>query len=85
MANPFTMSIETEPGKSHQHGFHLGTDERLARQLVVERYHGRVAAGMPTVTIALMRDGRMVDCWIGDKWQSDVEAAMYDDAADEEA
>ncbi len=64
---PFILSIETTSGVSHQHGFHLGTDETLARQIAEERFHGRVAAGLPVVTVALLRDHRIVDVFDG-KW-----------------
>ena len=68
---PFEMSIETTEGNSFKNGFHLGTDESLARAIVMERYAARVNAGVPTVTIALMRDGRIVDVWMGDRWAND--------------
>jgi hypothetical protein len=67
---PFIMSIETTEGNSHRHGFHLGTDERLARQLIEERFAARVANAMPTVTIALMRDEKLVDVFDG-RWYND--------------
>jgi len=67
MTTPFVLSIEVEPGRAVQHGFHLGTDERLARELAEERYHARIAHGLPVVTVALMRGGRMVDCY-GGRW-----------------
>ena len=31
--NLFTLSIETTVGNCHQYGFHIGTDEKLARQI----------------------------------------------------
>lgn len=67
MTAPFTLSIETTAGQSYQHGFHLGTDERLARQIAEERFHARIKHGYPTVTVALMREGKMVDCY-GGRW-----------------
>lgn len=72
MSNPFILSIETEPGKSVQHGFHLGTDLRLAMQIAAERFHARVSNNQPVITVALMRDGKMVDCYYGDKWHSET-------------
>jgi hypothetical protein len=67
MAQPFTLSIEPTDGKSFQHGFHLGTDEHLARQIAEEKFHARNKHGMPTVTVALIREGKLVDCYDG-KW-----------------
>lgn len=80
-SSPFVLSIETSSGVSEQHPFHLGTDERLARQIAVEKYNARVANGLPVVTVALMRDGRMVDCYVGDRWASEytVEEVYGDD------
>ncbi len=69
---PFLMSIETTHGVSERDGFHLGTDERVARKLCEERYHGRVNFGMPVVTVALLdARWRMIDCYDGDCWSSD--------------
>ena len=63
--SPFTLSIEDTEGHSFQHGFHLGTDEKLARQIAEEKYHARVKHGLPVITVALMRQGKMVDCYGG--------------------
>ena len=68
----YTLSIETKPGESYQHGYHLGTDLDLAKSIAVDRYHGRVREGMPTVTVAIMKDGKLVDCYYGDKWHSET-------------
>ena len=62
---PFILSIETAPGQSQKYGFHLGTDERLARQIAEEKFHSRANNGLPVVTVALLRDGKMVDCYGG--------------------
>jgi len=67
MNSTFTLSIETTEGQSFQYGFHLGTDERLARQIAEERFHARVNNGLPVITVAILRDGRMVDCY-GGRW-----------------
>ena len=64
---PFCLSIETAPGKSEQYGFHLGTDEKLARQIAEEKFTLRVANGLPVVTVALMRNRKIVDVFDG-KW-----------------
>ena len=61
----FVLSIEDVAGHSFQYGFHLGTDERLARQIAEEKFNARVANNMPVVTVALMRAGKMVDCFDG--------------------
>jgi hypothetical protein len=71
MSNIFTLSIETEAGKAHQYGFHLGTYEPLARQIAQERFHARVNNGYPTVTVALIRNGRLFDCYDG-QWHSQI-------------
>lgn len=80
MSSPFVMSIEIAEGRSAVHGYHLGTDERLARSIVEERFHGRVKFGLPTVTIALMRDRKVVDVFDGSRWSSElVEEAFSDE------
>ncbi len=61
----YTMSIEPVDGPSFINGFHLGTIESVARDLCVERFHGRNAADMPTRTIALIRNRRIVDVYDG--------------------
>ncbi len=61
----YEMSIEERPGVVRRSGYHLGTDERLARQIIEERFHGRIAYGLPTMTIALMKGKKMVDCFCG--------------------
>lgn len=68
----FTLSIETTEGQSFQYGFHLGTQEPLARQIAEEKFHARVKHNMPTVTVALLRNGRMYDCYDGRCWFSDL-------------
>ncbi len=75
-SNPtFVLSIEDTAGHSFQHPFHLGTDEKLARQIAVEKFQARVQYGLPVVTVALMRGNKMVDCYDG-VWAS--ERDMYD-------
>lgn len=70
--SPFCLSIEVAAGQAVQHGFHLGTDERLARQIAEEKFHARVKHGLPVVTVALMRDRKVVDVFDG-KWFNDCE------------
>lgn len=72
----FCLSIETAPGQSHQYGYHLGTIEAIARQCVVDRFAAHVRHGLPVVTMALMRDGRIVDVFHGSKWDSDYAAEL---------
>ncbi len=67
----FTLSIETTEGHSYLHGFHLGTIESIARQIAQERFHARIRHNMPTVTVALLLDGKMFDCYDGDCWSSE--------------
>ena len=69
---PFTLSIEDVAGHSFQYGFHLGTDEKLARQIAEEKFRGRVQFGLPVVTVALFCGAKMVDCFLGDCWQSQL-------------
>ncbi len=78
MTDVFTLSIEATEGQSFQHGFHLGTDERLARQIAEEKFNARVGAGMPTVTVALMRAGKIIDVFDGN-WSSDSVDNWEDD------
>lgn len=61
----FELSIETSPGKSERHGFHLGTIEPIARQIAEEKFHARRKWGYPTVTVALTRNGKLFDCYDG--------------------
>jgi hypothetical protein len=70
----FTLSIETAAGQSFQHGFHLGTIESVARQIAEEMFHNRVKYGHPVVTVALIRGGKLFDCYDG-KWHSEYKAA----------
>lgn len=65
MTEPFTLSIEPTEGATFTHGFHLGTDESLARQIAEEKFHARNKAGMFTRTVALMRRGKLVACYDG--------------------
>jgi hypothetical protein len=67
---PYVLSIEPVAGKAFQHGFHLGTDLALAKTLAAEMFVGRNNYGMPTRTVALKRDGRIVDVFDG-RWSSE--------------
>ena len=66
----FVLSIETKPGHSEQYGFHLGTNEQLARQIVEEKFRFFVQSSLPVVTMALIRDGKLFDCYDG-QWMND--------------
>ena len=67
---PYLMSIEPTGERSFLNGAHLGTNERIARQLCEERFHGRNKAGMPTATVALLDAKRhIVDVFDGE-WSS---------------
>jgi len=69
----YCLSIEPTEGASFQHGFHLGTDLRLAMQIAAEKFHSRNAHGMPTRTVALMQSGKLVDCFDGRTWSSEYD------------
>jgi hypothetical protein len=70
MTATFTLSIEPVEGTSFQYGFHLGTIESTAREIAVEKFHARNANGMATRTVALMREGKIFDCYDG-RWSSE--------------
>lgn len=70
MTTTFTLSIEDVAGHSFQHGYHLGTDEQIARQIAVEKFHARIEHKLPVVTVALLRGNKMVDCYDG-VWASE--------------
>jgi hypothetical protein len=61
----FTLSIEPVDGATFQHPFHLGTIEDIARKLAEETFHGRNAYGKHTITVALMRDRKIIDVFDG--------------------
>lgn len=60
MNKPFTLLVETTAGKTHQHGYHLGTDERIARLIAEEYFRAR-----KVVTVSLMLAGRTYDVFNG--------------------
>jgi creatinine amidohydrolase/Fe(II)-dependent formamide hydrolase-like protein len=49
---PYTLSLEYPNGTVKQHGFHLGTDLRLAKQIAEERF-----AATKARSVALIRHG----------------------------
>jgi hypothetical protein len=68
---PYVLSIEVKEGETVQHGFHLGTQLPLARQIAVEMFHARANNGLPVVTVALMQNGKVVDVYSGKYWDSE--------------
>jgi hypothetical protein len=64
--NTFTLLIETTVGNCHQYGFHLRTDEKLARQIAKEKFQARRKQDLLVVSVALTRLGRMIDRYDGD-------------------
>lgn len=83
---PYMMSIEPVGERGFRYGFHLGTDLKVARDCVVDRFNGRNAMAkeipgsvdsngrpMATQTIALLdAKGKIVDVYDG-TWRSDAE------------
>jgi hypothetical protein len=67
---PFTLSIETDAG-TYQHGYHLGTQEPLARAIaenIFAKYRPR--QGSRIVTVALKWEHKMFDVYDGE-WSSE--------------
>jgi len=71
--NPFTLSIETTVAIATSTVFHLGIDEKLARQIAKEKFHARRKHDLPVVSVGLMRLGRMLDWYDGD-WGSRLQS-----------
>ena len=65
---PFLLSLESLDGAVRRHGFHLGTQEGVARRIAEEAFGAR----RDLRTVALMRDGRLFDTFDGG-WSSDAE------------
>jgi hypothetical protein len=57
----FILSLEDKPGHSTVHGFHLGTIERIAREIVQDKMRTCRENGWPMITMALIRDGKIFD------------------------
>lgn len=62
---PFELSIEPTQGDTFRHGFHLGTDEIVARHLAEQEFHSRNRRGESVRTVALMLGHRMFDYYDG--------------------
>ena len=67
----FTLSIEPTGKPAFQHGFHLGTDERVARQIAEGIFNNRNKHGEPTCTVALIRNRKIFDVYDG-KWSEEI-------------
>ena len=67
----YVLSIETTPGVSHRHGFHLGTDLSVAMGIVEDKFAAMTEWGQPVVTMALLQGGKLVDVYYGGgSWSS---------------
>lgn len=73
----FILSIETAPGKAMQYPWHFGTIEHIARACALAVYRDRVKAGLPTYTIALIRDCKIFDVFDGAEWHSVAVAKWF--------
>lgn len=74
MINPYILSIETTEGNSYKHGFHLGTILDVAKAIAEEQFNARVANRQPIVTVALMRNGKIIDVFYGNGlWHSEMD------------
>jgi hypothetical protein len=62
----FTLSIEPTGKPAFVHGFHLGTDEKIACQIAEEMFHGRNKAGDRTCSVALIRGRKFVAFYDGE-------------------
>jgi len=80
---PFLLSIEPTEGTSFIHSFHLGTDERLAREIAIDIFKNRKwwpRVGYISVrTVALYRNGKMIDVYDGE-WTTDTCERLYQEA-----
>ena len=65
-STPYTLSIEPTGKPAFVHGFHLGTDAVVARQIAEEMFHARNKAGEHTTTVALIRDRKFVSFYDGE-------------------
>jgi hypothetical protein len=72
----YCLSIETDAG-SYMHGFHLGTDESIARkcaETICLHYTPRM--GTRIATVGLVAHGKLVDVFDGSGWvNAAIEAA----------
>lgn len=75
---PFILSIEPVTGTVFQYGFHLGTDETVARSIAEEKFHARNLSplkndqhgnSMATRTVALIQCGKLIAVYDGAEWR----------------
>ncbi len=78
----FTMSIEPLEGSTYQHGFHLGTIEGVARQVVESHWKAGVVERFRS--LGLIRGGNLFDVFDGE-WANDRADRAFDEMAAEEA
>ncbi|MCP4258023.1 MAG: hypothetical protein GY774_10920 [Planctomycetes bacterium] len=57
MSDPYTMNIEDFDGNVKQHGFHLGTDIKIAESFVFEALRNDYK---PARSVALRQAGKLV-------------------------
>lgn len=74
LPDTLTLSIEPQEGAAFQHGFHLGTDLKIARALAQEEFHRQNAK-----TVALKLAGGIVDTFDGMGWHSDLQDDLWRD------
>ena len=55
MNDVFVAVIQSEDGTTRQHGFHLGTDEGVAKTLVYEIWRREVNRQAPVRAVLLMK------------------------------
>lgn len=66
----FTLSVEPKIACKHTDGVQLGESEALARKAAEFNLIARRAGGLETNTVAIMRDGKVFDCFDGKQWSS---------------
>ena len=81
----FLASIETTTKGTFTHGYHLGTDERVARACAEQLLGLKWSAALgwfDVRTVGLMRDGQLIDTFDGD-WSSVMLDTMYAEYLDD--
>lgn len=71
LVNPYLLSIEPTGKKSYIHGYHLGTNEKIAREFAEYLFRARNNCNQFTTSVALMREGKIVDVYDG-AWHSEL-------------
>jgi hypothetical protein len=66
----FTLSVEPKIACTFTDGVALGEREELARKAAEFNLIARRAGGLETNTVAIMRDGKVFDCFDGNSWMS---------------